>query len=90
MLLLRFADCCKRAYDAALKLAAWAGNFTVDSLQAYYEESCAGRWFDQSHSHVPEFDGDDEESDDEAAKARDMLLARLFYVFSSIKWRVLG
>ena len=84
MPLLRFADCCTRAYDAALNLAAWAGNFTTESLKTYYEDSCAGRWFDQSHSHAPEFDCE-EESDDEAAKARDMLLARLFYVLAFYK-----
>eukprot|EP00435_Cladocopium_sp_Y103_P055676 s553_g18.t1 len=72
---LLFEECCRRAYDAALTLASWAGNFTTESLKTYYEESCAAGWFDQSHSHAPEFDVE-EESDDEAAKAREMFLAR--------------
>lgn len=71
---MRFASCCERAYASALQLAAWAGNVTVESLKAYYIESCEADWFEKSHNFAPEF-GNGEESDDEREAAQDVSLA---------------
>ncbi|CAK8992367.1 unnamed protein product [Durusdinium trenchii] len=59
------------AADRALQLAAWAGNVTVESLKAYYIESCEADWFEKSHNFAPEF-GNGEESDDEREAAQDV------------------
>lgn len=70
---LRFQGCCQRAYNSAVKLAAWAGGYTEASLKSYYEESTAAGWFDQTFGHVMDFDSHQEEVDDPAeAEARDM------------------
>lgn len=59
----RFQDCCQRAYDAALHLAAWCAELDVASLKSYYEASCSADWFETPHGATPDFgdDSDDEE-----------------------------
>eukprot|EP00438_Fugacium_kawagutii_P003601 Skav221609 [mRNA] locus=scaffold1698:1023487:1027781:+ [translate_table: standard] len=86
----QFAECSQRALDAALRLAAWAGGFTKESVKDYYLKACDSGWFDQNHGHALAFD--DEASDgEEDREAREMQLAKLkTKMFFDIRYTVMS
>ena len=57
----RFQECCKRALNSAVGLAAWCSGYEDASLLNYYRQSVEVSWYDRENSDVIEDDGEEEE-----------------------------
>lgn len=63
----RFQECCSRALQSAVDLAAWASGFEAESLKKYYQQSVEVNWFEAKDAVG---DKDEDDSDEEEAELR--------------------